>query len=317
MNVQQRQGAPTIGFVILSHGDERLLKRLVDRLDQLYDAPPIAVHHDFSQAALDTSTFSGNVEIVERSITTGWGKFSVVSAGLAALQLLYRDRGPDWFVLLSAADYPVRPAAAVREELAGSQYDAFIDSQLIPGQQPGAASIDGPPNPKLGHFSLPSNRHLKWQFYLGARIWFPLLKKNPRWRIGRHTIQLPFAASGPFGSELSCYYGDHWFTANRRAAQALLTKDSRQAGLSQHLRLRAQADECYYQTILCNTPGLSICLDNKRYAEWNGGGAHPMAIAPEQVDTIVASGAHFARKFTLNSVAVTKIDRKVDSGRVS
>ncbi|WP_242186922.1 beta-1,6-N-acetylglucosaminyltransferase [Sphingomonas sp. CARO-RG-8B-R24-01] len=309
-----RNHAVSIGFVILSHGDAALLRRLVDRLNILYEMPPIACHHDFSQAPLDTRAIPGNVRFVEPAIATGWGKLSVVTAGLAALRLLVETADPDWFVLLSATDYPVRAADLVRAELASSPYDAYIDAQCVRGQPGGAATFACEPNPKLSHFSLPSNVALKWQFYVGAQLWVPMPKNRPRWRIGRVTLPLPFAGPNPFGAGLSAYYGDHWFTANRRA-MAVLLEDSKPAEqLRQHLVRRAQADECYYQTILGNTAGLNICRDNKRYAEWNGGGAHPVAVEVAHVPAILASGAHFARKFALHSPAIEQIDATMTVG---
>ena len=303
----------SIGFAILSHGDQALLKRLVARLNALYGDPPIACHHDDSQAPLDRAALPANVAVVSPSIATGWGKLSVVSAGLAALRLLVDRADPDWVVFLSAADYPVRPADDVRRELAASPWDAYLDARPVAGQGVGAASFGGTPNPKLTHFELASNIHLKWQFYIGARLWVPVPKRRPRWRLGRHTFPLPFAGRHPFGPGFCAYYGDHWFSANRRAVRALIERTPQQTRLLRHLRLRAQADECYYQTMLANTPGLRICLDNKRYAEWNGGGAHPVLVEEAHVPAILASGAHFARKFALRSAAIPLIDAALRS----
>ena len=309
-----RSASNRIGFVILSHGDQALLARLVARLDDLYGKPPIACHHDFSQSRIDTAAFADNVRFVKPSVATGWGKLSVVTAGLAALRLLVETADPDWFVLLSATDYPVRSAEAVLAELESAPFDAYLDARPVRGQAPGAATFGGAPNPKLDHFVLPSNIQLKWRFYVGAQLWVPVVKNKPHWRLGRVTFPLPFAAPGPFGPSFSAYYGDHWLTANRRAAAALLKDDDRAQALRKHLVRRAQADECYYQTILANTPGLRICLDNKRYAEWNGGGAHPVAVEVDHVPAILASGQHFARKFALKSPAIAEIDRAVDAG---
>ena len=304
----------TIGFAILSHGSQALLARLVERLNQLYSNPPIACHHDFSQSALDTRAFPSNVRFVTPHQATGWGKISVVSAGLAAMRLLADTADPDWLVLLSAADYPVKSADAVRAELANSSCDVYLDARPVRGQPAGAASVAGAPNSKLSHFTLASNIDLKWQFYVGAQLWFPVPKNKPRWRLGRVTMPLPFAGSHPFDASFSAHYGDHWFTANRRALQALLAPTVVQQRLFKHLRLRAQADECYYQTILANTPGLRICLDNKRYAEWNGGGSHPVPVESQHVPAILASGAHFARKFELHSPAIAAIDAAIGQG---
>ena len=121
-----------IGFVILSHNYPPQLRRLVLRLQRTYDNPPIAIHHDFGQSALDIRDFSSGVQFVVPHLKTGWGKFSLVLATLRALELLYRNAEPDWFFLLSAVDYPTMRADKVFEELASSGMDAFLDYREVP-----------------------------------------------------------------------------------------------------------------------------------------------------------------------------------------
>lgn len=300
----------TIGFVILSHRGPEALLRLSRALNILYDGPPIVCHHDFSQAKLDRLLFPANLRFVDPSRRTSWGKWAVVEATLAALRLLYADGGPDWFVLLSAADYPIRSGREVADELAASPFDAFLDAHPLDGASAGA-QLHAPANAQLGHFEAPGNVRLSWRRYIGAELWLPRIRREPRWRVGRHTLQLPWAARGPFGPRFGCFYGDHWFTANRQAAGVLLRPTERHLRLRRHLRMRACVDECYYQTVLCNAAGLSISLDNKRYAEWNGGGAHPMDLTESELPAAFASGAHFARKFTPGSPALDALDAKL------
>src|SRR5262245_61769671 len=60
-----RVGAP-IGFVVLSHSEPTLLRRLLRGLDRAYRDPPIVVHHDFSQCALpdDVARWSADLQFV-------------------------------------------------------------------------------------------------------------------------------------------------------------------------------------------------------------------------------------------------------------
>src|SRR5689334_5099563 len=109
--------AAPIGFVILSHNDPDQLVRLVAALDATYDRPPIAIHHNFSFTAVDRGRFGGNVLFVEPHLPTAWGDIKLVRALLAALRLLYRQAPPDWFTMLTAGDYPVKPGREVVDEL--------------------------------------------------------------------------------------------------------------------------------------------------------------------------------------------------------
>ncbi|WP_288938037.1 beta-1,6-N-acetylglucosaminyltransferase [uncultured Sphingomonas sp.] len=303
---------PPIGFVILSHRAPDQLLRLIRTLGELYGNPPIACHHDFGQAPLDRSRFPANVRFVDDWVATGWGKWSVVDAFLRALALLYADGGPDWFVLLSGADYPVRQPDAVLAELRDSGCDAFIDvHQIEPA--PAAATLTGDINPMLRHLDRAESLRTKWGFYLARQFWLPILRRRPRWRPGRLTIRLPWTQRGPFRDGFSLWWGEHWFTGNRRVADVFLQPTPAHRALQRHLRWRAFPEESYYQTVLCNTPGLVLNRNNKRFTEWNGGGAHPMTLGPAEVPTMLASGMHFARKFDDDSAALDLIDHALSA----
>lgn len=304
-----------IGFVILSHRDPAQLLRLVATLNRLYDDPPIACHHDRAQSAIDVRAFPDNVRFVDPSIRTGWAKWSVVRGFLAALRLLYDRDAPDWFVLLSAGDYPVRHAAAVRADLAALDADALIDFRQTSDTAAEAVARYGSRNPELGHFESAGNRRLARQRYEGAELWLPIVRIDDggrRVRPGRLTVSLPFAAPlGPFSRDFRCFYGDHWFTGNARVARLLLTPTPQHLRLQKHLTMRTSPDECYFQTVLCNAPELRLVRDNRRYAQWNGGGAHPQTLGDGDLDAIVASEAHFARKFAPDSPVLDRIDARL------
>lgn len=302
----------TIGFVILSHRDPAQLLRLVTTLNRLYGDPPIACHHDMAQASIDVGAFPGNVRFVQPSIRTGWGKWSVVQGFFAALRLLYDDDAPDWFVLLSAVDYPVRRAEAVRADLNALEADALIDFRLLDDTAESAAARFGPRNPELEQFESEINRRLKRTRYEGAQLWLPMLRFNDgarRVRPGRYTLDLPFRTPfRPFSRDFRCFDGDHWFTGNARVARLLLNPTARHLKLQKYLSMRTSPDECYFQTVLCNEPGLRLVRDNRRYAQWSGGGAHPQPLTEADLRAITASNAHFARKFAADAPVLDRID---------
>lgn len=297
-----------IGFVLLSHQNPAQLARLVRTLNQLYGDPPIACHHDNSKSLLDPRDFPDNVTFVTPSIKTGWGKFSVVEAVLAALRLLYAKSDPDWFYLLSAADYPIASAAQVQADLAASGVDALIDYRKCGTSTEEAIRAEGPGNPTLEHFEAPGNREMLRDRYIGAELWLPILRLRER-RLGRHTIHLPFdSPRHPFRPDFKCYCGDHWFATTRAGARALLDPSPRELDLQRHLRPRAVPEECYYATVLCNRPELTVSRDNRRFARWNGGGAHPALLTAGDIDAMFASGAHFARKFQHGDPVLDRLD---------
>ncbi len=304
------ESVPHVGFSILSHGNPEQLRRLIQALDREYDRPAIACHHDFGQAALDPSQFGENVEFVRPHIATGWARYSLVQATLAAIELLYRKQSPDWFVHLSAADYPVMAGEQVRRLLADTDCDAFLDARPINPSAKGAACIKGSQNPKLNHFNNPGIRRIKRLFYTSREIWIPIVRLKPKIRLGRISLR-PGWPVGDVYDDFPCFFGDFWFVGNAATAQTLLEPSETHLRLRRHLQTRTQTDETYFQTVLMNAPQLNICLDNKRFAEWNGGGAHPMVIGIDQVDEMLGSGAFFARKFAHQSPVLDVIDRSL------
>jgi hypothetical protein len=288
--------APSIGFIILSHEKDTKLSRLIAALNREYDAPPIVVHHDLSQADRDICEFPHNVRFVRPSLRTGWAKWSVVDGALRGLRMLFEHDGPDWFFLLSAADYPIMRGSAVRTELGTTACDAFIDARPIEPSIRPRAKIIGEYNQKLSHFAAEDNRALKWRLMCGLQIWLPIIRLKPRLRPGKFTFRPNVEGRHPFSNTFGCFYGDHWFTGNRRAAQALLEPSATNVRLQAHLRHRTQADESYYATMLANAHGLTLCRNNRRFAEWNGGGAHPIILSEREIAEGLTSGAFFARK---------------------
>lgn len=295
-----------IGFVILSHQEGGQLLRLVRTLNRLYGAPPIACHHDFSQADMATGDFPVNVRFVQPSIKTAWGRMMTVEAALKALELLYSDGGPEWFVLLGLTDYPIAPAEEVLSYLSASDADALMDYREVSRRHtPSVAK-----NRALEHFDREENRRVAWGWYRSVQVWAPWPRRNKdgSLRIGRRTKLLPFEYPfGPFNSSFKCYNGSHWFTGNRRAADVLTNPTAKHMQLRRHYRRRAVPEESYYQTVLCNS-GLRIDRHTRRFERWNGGGAHPQWLGVDDLEMVLASDCHFARKFEADDPVLDELD---------
>lgn len=291
-----------VGFVILSHNHPQQVLRLVSFLDRVYGRPPIAIHHDTHQSPIDVFDFPDWVSFVENPERTRWAQFSVVRGALKALALLYSKSKPDWFFLLSGADYPIRAAHDVFSYLSNLKADALVDYRDVPDLDSNTP-VEPPANPALAHFTAPGNGRLAFQWYVGLNLWFPILRPGPR--IGRRTI---YTSIRHWPLNLKPYYGDHWIAGNARVADVLLHPTAEHKRLRRHLRLRTVPEECYYQTVLANEASLKIERDTKRFAKWMGGGAHPRNLELSDLPLILNSGAFFARKFTPDAPVLDAID---------
>lgn len=294
-----------IGFVILSYNNPRQLLRLVHSLQGLYDNPPIVCHHDFGQCPLRRDDFPSNVRFVSPYVKTRWAQFSIVSAALKAIELLYQNSTPEWFTVLSGADYPIMRPKFVLEDLASSKMDALLDFREV--TMPLNLPYKEPENPALRHYVSPGNLELAWNRYVGLNAWLPTIRRGPR--IGRYTVYLPIEVwRRRFGSKFKCYYGDFWFTGDRKVAEILVNPTDEHIKLRRHLRFRVVPDECYFQTVLANIASLKISAATKRFAEWQGGGAHPKFLGVGDLSAIITSRAHFARKFSPDAPVLDAID---------
>lgn len=306
-----------IGFVILSHRDPGMLQRLVSRLNRSFDSPPIVCHHDTHQMSIDSERFPSNVQFVARPIRTRWGHISLVHAFRIALRQLYEWRPTDWFVFLSANDYPVKSGSQILAELRESPFDAYLDHRPIPGY------ADLPPAAKP-NFALstrcPMWVRLAYNRYIATNIKYPGFNRKGEPCIRRFPLRHPrWIRHKTFNEQFRCYAGDAWLTARANCAELIYGDTDTSRRLHEHYKSRLIPDESYFQTVLCNAPGLKLCNDNKRYADWSSGKPNPKWLGMEDLPALLDSHHHFARKFSEKHDArvLAELDRLIEVGHVA
>jgi len=265
----------------------------------MFGSAPVVCHHDFSQTPINSGQFPPEVWFVQPHIPTRWAGFSVVCAFLAALRSMYDSANPpEWFVLLSGACYPTRPARDLLDEFSASRYDAYLDHRRVVAREHPSARVSDP-----FVFNRPEYLPVAYDRYLATTFRVRALNRRLRPTVRTFTLRSPAFNSifHPYSKTFSCFGGDHWFMARHTAAHALLRDTPQRRKLIKHLSHREHADETFYQTMLCNDPNLKICRENRRYAEWLRWTSHPKVLALEDLEKIVASQAFFARKFDLNT----------------
>lgn len=302
---------PSIGFVVVSFNLPEQTAHLCHRLTAMFGAPPIALHHDFGKCALDRSTLPSNVHVVEPWFNTGWGIFPVAEANLAALRLLYSVADPDWCVSLSTADYPIKSADRILSDLRDTEYDGFIDFREIvrPNLPPGYRRDESK------SFDDPVWLLDAYDRYVACEISPNPLTRRLKWPRRPIRLRGPLVEQflTPFTKMFRPYGGDHWYTLNRRAARVLSEKGDLFARLRRHYRKRLLPEESIYQTILCNRSDLHLKNDTRRYTDWAAGGAHPRYLEASDIPALLASPAHFARKFPNDPDLFRQLDQAVDA----
>jgi len=275
-----------LGFILLTHGGPRQSLRLMDRLNAMFNFPPIVWHHDFSKCALPETKFPPNVSFVRPHVKTNWTEFSVVQAELRAMAQMYeRPDAPERFVLLSGADYPIKPARQIIADLQAGDFDGHLDFRRISEE-----------DQSTPHLTTLYRRHICFNFPPA-----PLFRwMNRRWPMFTRPYRGPFKRLLPFSRELECYAGSQWFVGSRRVAEYILEFHRTKPKLARFYRWTMFPDESYFHTIVMNAESrLKINNNNWRYLDWSECEIHPKTLKMEDLPKLLASPHHFARKFNL------------------
>ena len=204
----------SIGFILLTHTNPQQIYRLINKLNRMFDYPVIVCHHDFSKCDLSVDTLPKNVLLVRPHLQTEWGGFSVVEATVQAIKLMYKvTDAPDWFVLLSGADYPIKTARQILGDLTSSSYDAYIQYEKITYQ---TYKDDLEPNMLLLKNSYQRYCTKSFSFYYSNKYFAQL---NIQISLEHPLLTKPFL---PYSKQLACFSGSQWFCANRKAAEYII-----------------------------------------------------------------------------------------------
>jgi len=278
---------------VLAHSAPAQLLRLVRRLSSPQSSFFVHVDRaagdDVLRPIRDGLSEVPRAQLVRRHATS-WGSFGLVAAPLEALAAA-RGTGFDVAVLLSAQDYPVRQVAKIEEWLGARSGRSFMSHFSIPTEHWADGGLQ---------------RFDRWYWHgriLGRFVMFPhpRLPWLPTWR--RKLVP-----------GMTFYGGSAWWGLSGEAAEYVLdfTRSSRR--FVRFFRHVDHPDESYFQTVLLNSPlAGSIEDDDLHYVDWSARGSRPMTLGEKDLETVLASGELFARKFD-DPAVLDLIDERVHGG---
>jgi hypothetical protein len=125
-----------LAYIVLAHRLPAQVGRLVDRLDA--EATSFFVHVDRNAGEAPYREVAArlggrpNVHLLPR-VACAWGTWSLVAATLGGLRrVLQSGAAPDYVVLLSGQDYPLRSPAQIAAFFAARRGAAFIRASPLP-----------------------------------------------------------------------------------------------------------------------------------------------------------------------------------------
>ena len=312
---QQRVDAPRFCYVVLCHRLPGQVEALVRRIRVLSPAAAVLVRHDRGPAFLDEAALrrvaGPDVAVLADTRPVVWGDWSMVAATETAFARARELFDPDWCVLLSGQDWPVRDLAAWEAELAASGADAVVRADPVDLTWSTGRRITEedlfrarwthrwwalPANPLLKRVPAGFRDRLAGRFS-ATLMWYQrpvMVRQLPRrlgWKLGLRRR----GAGLPAGWQVR--KGEQWVALDRRALDAVDEVTAADASIRRFFAGAHIPDESYFPTVLSAVPGLTVADGRVSWHRFDRPGApSPAALGADDAAAALASGAPFARK---------------------
>jgi hypothetical protein len=318
-------------YYLQTHTRPAQVLRLVELIKEGSPDSVVLISHDASRPPLDVARLEAMPGVHVFVEHGGYGDFSHLDRFFAAVDWLdEHEIAYDWLENISGQDYPLRPIAEIERTLATTDVDGFMlylpvfPDQLPPGgaaggpgqsnADPGSGSTRGIPGediPPGKTLCAPFDAAMRYRYrhwWLGKptpakQRWLrPLMAVNlmqsrVRLSLAFSTIGLRRAAD-PFADDFVCYGG--WFFATLSAACVRYARDFARDNpeLLGYFRTVLAPEEIYLQTVLVNSGKFTFEPDSKRYIDLSASrNNHSKTLGVADLDAMLSSGAHWARKF--------------------
>ncbi len=305
----------TVAYCIAAYLRPSQCRRLVQRL--LEDDPEcrVLLHYDQRHSSFDYGQVASARLRVLRERPLYWGSSQLVDLFVDMFRQALGE-GCSYVVMLSGQDYALRHVGGLEAEL--SAYDVWADTNPLFA---GNGSCNWPEGRRRYSYRY-------WHFDGGpklARAADRIAEQVLHVPESRGELPLPYLVRSRMvnqvwwgaksrGPGVPIYTGSTWMSLSARAVDTLLSCPNRVSSFFHHVPV---PDEGYFQTVLRNANCLTFAPGDARYMRWTEGEPHPDVLRLGDLDSMVASGAHFARKFDelVDSTVLDRLDMLSRSSR--
>jgi hypothetical protein len=294
-----------IAYLIVSHRSPGQVLRLVGALRES-PSSHVLVRHDQRHSRLGAAEVErAGGALHEDGLTVEWGSWTYLLMLLGALERIAAEVDPDWTMVISGQDYPVRPPGEIESRLEHADADAFcgVSWELETRSVPPPPADDFFRRYAYAHFEPPAVPRLP------ARL-RPLAYRRDlpaplRARVGIRHPRLPFHDG------MRCWVSTDWPILGRRAVQAVLRAARERTRLMRHYRRTIVPSESFFATVLMNDPGTRVSQEDRRFAAFAPGAPSPRVLTEADLEAVLDSGAHFARKFdpAVDAAVLDRLDK--------
>lgn len=260
--------------LITAHKNMGQLIRLIGAIRH----PQITVYvHIDKKSSLQPSQLPSDVRLVKNRVEVSWRLYSQVEAIVNSMaEIVQNEASFDYLTLISGQDYPIVSTSTILETLAARAGTDFMHHVPLDSTGWYKARVRF----ERFYFQSYPNRLVQW-----AGLGLAFLADLAGWK-------------RPFLKGFKPWGGSVWWTLTKPSVEYILTILRSNHTLVRFMKKTIHPDEILFQTILMNSP-FAPHVENRnfRYIEWIKGNPNPNLLTTADLDRIVASGEHFARKF--------------------
>ncbi len=274
----------TIGFLILAHKNANQCLNLIDSLLH-YKKAYVYVHVDLKADVVNfklLETYKNNprVEIINSRYKVYWGSYNQILATLALIQQSNKNKLLNYFCLLSAQDFPIKPLQLFANFLAENNGTEFMVNFKLPDKQ-----WDGEGGLNRLNFYW-RNQKNKQKNFLSDKL---------------DSIIYYFHKISGFRRKLKYTYygGSNWFILTHHAIYHITEFIKNNPGYLKEYKHSRCADEMFIQSILLNSEFKNkVIAYDLRYVDWKSGPDFPKVFVTYDFEKLISlENKFFARKF--------------------
>jgi hypothetical protein len=297
-------------YYMQTHTRPAQVARLAELIKEGSPGCMVLISHDPAGQPLDLRRLEALPGVHVLTGPGGYGDFSHLDSYFAAVDWLEAHGVRyDWLENLTGQDYPLRPIADIERTLARGDADGYLQyAPVFPGETPpgadqGAApgyrlctSFDAAMRYRYRHWRIghPTPARQRWLRPLMALDW---MQPWVRISLGFSTIGVR-RRSTVFTDDFICYGGSFFCTLSAPCVRYARGFARENPDVVEFFRGTQAPDEVFLQTVLVNSGKFRLVPDRKRYIDFSRSrNNHPKTLGVADLDAMLASGAHWARKF--------------------
>ncbi|KAL5986878.1 Beta-glucuronosyltransferase GlcAT14A [Asimina triloba] len=290
------EGPPRLAYLISgTKGDSQRMKRTLQALyhprnqyilHMDLEAPP-RERIDLTMFVKNDPTFREmeNVHVMAQANLVTYKGPTMIACTLHAVAILLKEHANwDWFINLSASDYPLVTQDDLLHSLSSLPRDLnFIEHKRVIG----------------------------WKVNQRAK---PIIV-DPGLYLSKKTDVFWTSTRRPLPSNFKLFTGSAWVMLTRSFLEYCIWGwDNLPRTLLMYYTNFVSSPEGYFHTVICNSNEFrnSSVSHDLHYIAWdNPPKQHPLILSMKNFDEMVKSGAPFARKFERDDPVLDKIDREL------